>query len=631
LKSNDHHRAEGHVDVSDYLELVYCVLQDAYAMCTADASDLRDWKTIQARTEQEGMSFLTITLPSFAKSFERSLASGFVDPADFPGFRKSGAIPAFLQGMLGRLFSRESGRIFDHVPDHSILVDAVRQVCLLFKKVEMRCTPERENAAISNFLEVERANHAFILDPAARDSFLGVAKCLWPSVLGDLSPDMLVPRHGPGATAERVLGNQKFVWQRWHERLEVLTPFFGFAYSIGAAGEQSVLEKVAFVPEDQEQPVRVTLVPKTLKAPRIIAIEPACNQYVQQAVRDEIYSRIESYRMTRGRVNFRDQTVNQQLALMASETGKWATIDLSDASDRVLNDLALRMFDSHPDIQDIVSASRSKFAELPDGRLVGPLSKFASMGSALCFPVEAMYFYTACVVARLVWHNLPVTPANVEKMCAGVFVYGDDLIVPVDEAVTVVDVLQQYNCKVNSHKSFWTGRFRESCGTDAYAGKPVTPVYIRKLRPRNRRQAKELISWVATGNLFFQKGYWRTAHLMHCTCERFLGVLPHTTEDSPALGRIYNLGSVVPTRVNSDTQVLEQRAWVPSPVYRSDGIDGYPALTKCLLRLGNQGDRPSWLEVYSHGLVPETVDDKHLERSALRGEVTLKRRWVPRT
>jgi hypothetical protein len=207
-------------------------------MCTADASDLRDWKTIQARTEQEGMSFLTITLPSFAKSFERSLASGFVDPADFPGFRKSGAIPAFLQGMLGRLFSRESGRIFDHVPDHSILVDAVRQVCLLFKKVEMRCTPERENAAISNFLEVERANHAFILDPAARDSFLGVAKCLWPSVLGDLSPDMLVPRHGPGATAERVLGNQKFVWQRWHERLEVLTPFFGFAYSIGAAGEQ---------------------------------------------------------------------------------------------------------------------------------------------------------------------------------------------------------------------------------------------------------------------------------------------------------------------------------------------------------------------------------------------------------
>jgi hypothetical protein len=598
--------------------------------------------TIKARVEQEGLSFATITLPSFCKDFEQALAAGCIGPEHFRSFRKHGAIPAFLQGMLVHLFDRESGRILDHGSDHSTLVAAVRQVCLLYKKIEMPCTPAREAAAISNFIEVEHANNDFALDPAARDSFLDVATCLWTSVVASITPHTLVPRHGPGATADRILGNQKFVWRRWHERLEQFLPFFDNAYSIGASEDETLLEKVTFVSEEQEQPVRVTLVPKTLKAPRIIAIEPACVQYAQQAIQRELYSRIETHPLTSGHVNFRDQSINQRLAQIASRDGSMATLDLSDASDRVLNDLALEMFRSNPALKEAINACRSKFAELPDGSIVGPLSKFASMGSALCFPVEAMYFYTACVVARLRYHNLPVTQRNVVTMSRGVYVYGDDLIVPADEAVTVRDTLQQYNCKVNGSKSFWTGKFRESCGTDAYAGEQVTPVYVRRKRPTNRQQASELLSWVATGNLFFQKGYFRTANLMHCTCEEILGPLPFVSPESPALGRIYNLDRVVPTRVNPATQVLEQRAWVPRPVYRSDGIDGYPALQKCLLKLEAQSTAPwpeparvtdasGMLVVYSKGLAPEAVDKKHLERTALRGEVTQKRRWVPVT
>nr|QDH87975.1 MAG: hypothetical protein H4Rhizo434516_000002 [Leviviridae sp.] len=186
-------------NVSDHLELVQSVYIDACAKCPADVSDLRDLKTIKSRVEKEGISFLTITLPAFAKDFERSLDNGFIDSTCFRNFRKYGAIPSFLRGMLSQLFDHETGRIQDD-QFSSIYVEAVRQICLLFKKVELPCSPEREEAAIENFISVEQANRDFVLLPELRSYFNAVSDCLWDGMLGDLRLDMLVPRHGPGAT-----------------------------------------------------------------------------------------------------------------------------------------------------------------------------------------------------------------------------------------------------------------------------------------------------------------------------------------------------------------------------------------------------------------------------------------------
>lgn len=624
-------------NVSGYLELVQAVYLDACAKCTADVSDLRDLMTIKSRTEQEGMSFLTITLPQFAKDFERSLADGFVDPSAFRSFRKARAIPAFLQGMLGQLFCQESGRILDYVPDHSTIVEAVRQICLCFKKIEMQCAPQRQYAAIENFVQVEQDNNAFSLGPDLRDVFLDVSDCLWHNALSDISSDMLIPRHGPGATAERISGNQKYVWRKWYQRLDDYFPFFGNAYTLGATEDrEEVVRQVTFVPEDEEEPVRVHLVPKTLKSPRIIAIEPACMQYAQQAVQRVLYERIERCWLTRGHVNFTDQSINQRLAVKASRTGRYSTIDLSDASDRVLYELAIEMFRSNPFLREAVGACRSRFAKLPGGRLVGPLSKFASMGNALTFPVESMYFYTICVVALLKEEHLPVNPRNIFKVSRRIFVYGDDLVVPTDKAVAVLDYLQKYNCKVNSSKTFYTGKFRESCGVDAYAGEPVTPTYVRQSIPENRQQATELISWSATANLFYLKGYWRTASLMFAQCERILRVYPYVSVDSPALGRISYLGFVSANNWDEDTQSLKQRAWVPRSVYRSDEIGGYSALSKCLSRLEEQtpsvaGGPSEYLRFDGKHLRPVDIAEDHLERSARYGAVALTLRGVPAT
>jgi hypothetical protein len=112
---NDHLQLGGTVeeDVSDLLELVQLIYDDACARCTVDVSDLRDKMTILSRVDKEGLSFLTITLPTFCQDFERSLAQGKIDSTAFRSFRKVGAIPAFLQGMLSLLFNRETGRLLD--------------------------------------------------------------------------------------------------------------------------------------------------------------------------------------------------------------------------------------------------------------------------------------------------------------------------------------------------------------------------------------------------------------------------------------------------------------------------------------------------------------------------------------
>ena len=613
-------------NVSDPLELAKAIYLDACATCVADVSDLRDLETIRSRVKEEGMSFLTITLPNFCRDFERSLDIGYVDSSFFRSFKKNGSIPAFLQGMTSLIFDRESGRIIDYEnpmdPLHpgavSTLVDSVRQICLAFKKMELDCTPKRVQSAMDVFIKTEQSFEMFSLSGEEQKDFLLLSSLLWSNALARIDVNALSPRHGPGATAEGVSGNQKFLWRLWHERLEPHFPFLEHAYP--NSGMWTFLGKeiqlVKFLRPEDELPVRVTPVPKTLKGPRIIAIEPSCMQYAQQAVRDVLYDVIERSELTSGHINFRDQQVNKDLAVMSSKTGRLATIDLSDASDRVPLSLSIRMFDSNPELQGLILACRSTRAKMPDGTIIGPLRKFASMGSALCFPVEAMYFYTICVMALLRSQNLPESRENIFKVSRDIYVYGDDILVPSTYATTVLDYLQKYHCKVNTSKTFYTGKFRESCGVDAYDGRIVNPVYIRQPIPENRHQANEIISHVATANLFYKKGYWNTCSFLFNKIEKILGPLPYVSETSPLLGRVSFLGYRSAGRWNNALHSFEVKGWMPSPVYRTDELDGLGALQKSFMKL----------EDFKN--LPVSCDAHHLERSALHHAVALKRGWV---
>jgi len=612
-------------NVSDYLELARRIYLDACLHCVAKVSK-RDLRTIRSRVQKQGISFLTITLPDFCSDFEKSLEEGQVDPSRFRYFRKRGAIPAFLQDMLGRIFDKETGRISDYEFTPQIIsatIESIRQICLAFKKTKLPCDPKRIRKAFDGFVAIEHELSMFQLPTEERIVFDNVSFMLWSRYISGLRLDMLVPRHGPGNTAERLTPNGKWRWRVWHDRLEPYFPFVGTAFPLLCSGEtdleKGMLKEVTFMSELLEQPSRVVGVPKTLKGPRVIAIEPCCMQYTQQGVKDAIYSILERNSLTGGHINFTDQSVNQTLAMSSSKDGRFATIDLKDASDRVPRELALQMFASNPDLRDAIDACRSKNAKLPDGRIVR-LSKFASMGNALCFPVEAMYFYTICVIALLRYHDLPVSRATIEKVAHDVYIFGDDILVPSDAATVVFDHLSKYNCKVNDRKTFYRGKFRESCGVDAYNGTDVTPVYVTRRPPEDLQDASELISWVSCGNHFQKKGFYHTSSFLFEKCEAILGKLPFIHENSGVLGKKwYGKTDRRLVRRNRSYQALEVRAWVPFPVYRPDKLDGIPALFKSLEKL----DRLQSLSL--------PRDKKPLERSVLHGAATLKRRWVTAT
>lgn len=607
---------KSHVSVT-LLDLAVCLLKDAAAKCAVHQPDLdRDVQAVRSRVEHEGISFLTLTLPDFGKAFERSLASGQLDTRDFTAFKKvkKRGLPAFLRGYLCQVFDAGTGRILnDSNPD---AIEAIRQIAYAFKKLALRCTPKRVQRAIEEFKECE---YAFETPLSQEDIayFCSVSSVLWDSTIPRETDFIseIVPKHGPGATAERVSGNQKYRPRRWHERLEPYFPLDGNLVVNSTALLEGEAKYATLVNEDQEQPVRVTPVPKTLKGPRIIAIEPVCMQYAQQGISKYLIRVLERSRLTSGHLNFRDQKVNQRLAVESSRSGDLATLDLSSASDRVPRELALRMFDSNPDLRDAIDACRSMRAELPSGEVI-PLKKFASMGSALCFPVEAMYFYTICVGSLLREHNLPVTWRNIFSVSRNVYVYGDDIIVPSTSAAAVIADLQKYYCKVGSAKSFWTGKFRESCGADAYDGVVVTPTYIRKMHPNDRQDVEQLISWTKTSNQFYLRGYWLTSTFMIKKVESILGELPIIGPNAPCLGKVsFQRGwTIRKPRWNPTLQRLEVKGWVTKPRKEEDVIDGYTALLKSLL-------------ILSYGGL-ESVDEKHLLESVRHGTSTLKRRWT---
>jgi len=570
----------------------------------------RDAKTLAARCRDEGDSFITITLPGFAKGLEKSLEAGQAVPGSFGPFKALGSgIPAFMQGFLHRIFDEETGFLLD-APDVGC-IRAVRQFSCFGKKVLRTCTPARLRAATEAYVECE-SQVKLSLEGKLWERFGQVADI----VIGELNlhDDLLeeiVPDHGPGATQERITGNAKWTFLTWHKRLDDAgITYQRFAKGINTPDDSCSPELLD--PLD-EPPVRVVFVPKTLKTPRVIAVEPVCMQFVQQGISRYLVGQIERSPLTRGHVNFRDQGINQDLALRASADRRLATVDMSEASDRVSMAHFQRAFASRPDLRHLMDACRSMRAQLPDGREVD-LRKFASMGSALCFPVEALIFFISIIASRCSRAGQFPTRSTVAKMARSVYVYGDDIIVPADETSAICEDLEALGFRVNAHKTFWNGKFRESCGLDAYDGTPVTPVYLRRDVPADRGDASGIVSTVSTANQLYQLGLYRTAAALRKAVEHLTGTLPEVRVNSPAVGW-WSAHSTwtPPTRWNRRLARWEHRVLVPETPRQDDPLDGEPALAKCWRKIGNP-----------------LVDPKHLVESPRPYSLTLKCRWVSR-
>ncbi len=572
-------------------------------------STSNDFKTVVARTNAEGLSFLTITLADFAKDFDEALSQGQVAHDLFTGFRKRKGLPLFLGGFLEQIFVRGTCSLVDF-PDEGAIF-AVRQLCRLYSKIEIPCSEGRVAKAYSSFIDCENDLQSSECEwtDAGMLQFSRIGRLLFARVFGSINNDAanmaLVPRHGPGSTADKLKGNQKFNQAVWTERLESIFP--AMDYLIPSPRFYADLGRVKVIEPGSELPVRVIHVPKTLKTPRIIAVEPTCMQYAQQAIAGPLVELLERDSVSKRFLGFRDNEPNQVLAREGSYDGSLATLDMSEASDRVSNKLVNELLRNHLHLSDAVGACRSTTADVPGYGII-PLTKFASMGSALCFPFEAMVFLTLifCGIENAKGHVL--SRRDILSFAGKVRVYGDDLIVPTEYTQYVISCLESFGFKVNMHKSFWSGYFRESCGKDYYRGRDVSVVKCRRIIPTSRKQADRVISTVALRNNLYQRGLRETAVYLDSVIGKLLKVYPRVGPDSPILGRVDGDGIYDVDSIDPDLQIPTVKGYVKVIKHRPSPLDGAGALLKFFLK---QDGLP-------------TVDEKHLERAGRPLSVDIK-------
>jgi hypothetical protein len=485
---------------------------------------------------------------------------------------------------------------------------------MLYKKIEMPCSKKRASKSFDDYVDNDnKVRDMRSIDPYLVEELRKVRDYVIPLVFSTLDADCyfgnLLPRHGPGATAERIFGNSKYAFKRWHTRLEDYFPAEQFA--IPNFGFAESLQDIDFVTKEFERPVRVIQVPKTLKAPRTIAIEPVCMQYTQQSLCHKMVDLLESNKLTKGHVNFRDQDINASLALSSSKNGLLATIDLKDASDMVSLEMVEFLFENLPHLRNAILACRSSTASV-NGSTIS-LKKFASMGSAMCFPIEAVVFYCLSLLGCVLAEGRLFTRWKVP--ISEVYVYGDDIIIPTNKAPTVIRTLEAFGLKVNRNKSFYTGKFRESCGTDAYDGYRVTPTYVRMPHPLSQADTRSILSLVSTANQLADKLYWNAANYLKSVVEGFLGPLPSVSRDCPGIGWFWG---EFPARQRMCPHLHKPLVYtyVAHSQRVKDPLSGHPALLKWFL--------------FSEQGASQFLEKSHLEVSVrnLRS-VSLRRRWVP--
>jgi hypothetical protein len=565
------------------------VLAEAGTICGVDTR--RDLDTITVRFKHEGDPFLGITLAEFGKAFERALELGFVDNATFQGFRSVRGLPAFLQGFLCQVFDRESGVLLVEPDVNSI--QAIRQITLMWAKMEEDCVPVRKAKAVRSYHECEsdvrQWTKMYRYDTSMRDDFRRVSRLLFGDLFSDLDRDAqegrLDPAHGPGQTANKRQGNRKWLLTDWTLRLEKVFPMVDNLLPNPRywkhLGVVNVREPGA------EDPVRVQFVPKTMKTPRVIAMEPHWQMYCQKGIQRKWYEYVDSGHVFSSSFhgfgllddrNNEHQAINRYLARVSSADKSLATLDLSEASDRVSIALVADLLRGFPSLREAVFATRSTRAQTPDGR-TSVLWKFASMGSALCFPVEAAVFLTVIFIGIEREFRTQLNRKTLREFIGSVRVYGDDIIVPVNFATAVEQALEAFGFKVNQSKSFRYSNFRESCGGDYFNGYDVSVVRLRSKIPINRKDGSETISMVSFRNQMYIAGWWKTAAYCDGLLTKLLGHYPAVADTSPVLGRLSHLGYDTEW-FNKQTHSPRVKGWVARAPLPANAVDGVPALNK---------------------------------------------------
>jgi hypothetical protein len=249
---------------------------------------------------------------------------------------------------------------------------------------------------------------------------------------------------------------------------------------------------------------------KSFEKLRVILKEPTVVAMMQQGLKKILYKHLESPKalLMWKKVNFTRQEINRELALKGSIDGELATLDLKEASNRVALWIVEELFTNQKKLLEMLLSARSGGGVLPGGEeFYAPFRMFAGMGSATCFPIQAVVFYSIAV-GSLVNSGWPIHLAS-----RSVYVYGDDVIVPRIGAKAVRDGYKEFGFVINEDKSFWDGLFRESCGMDAFAGVEITPVKIKAV-PSPILSPSQQLHYYSVQNRFMRFAWFNLASVV---------------------------------------------------------------------------------------------------------------------
>jgi len=349
-------------------------------------------------------------------------------------------------------------------------------VNLLRKHPGLDTSVDRAEAARRGFFESERDCYRTNerLSPLLFDSrhygqrvheFLVCVRKWMRRLLGSMPPPSAGDgRFGPGSTLGNV-GKLTTIPDKMTRAVDLTSGATGFLHLWHQTNwHQAALDQRRFdlnvVPGN-----RFTTVAKDATKDRGIAVEPSLNLFYQLG-----FGRAMKGSGCLGR--FYDlgsmQEKHVQVARAASKSGLAETIDLKSASDTMSYNLVKLVTPPHWFAN--LDALRSP-KTLVEGRW-HRLEKFSSMGNGYTFELETCLFLSIACSAMEMGGMTPSPGVNV-------YVYGDDIIVPMGVSKLLLPALAFLGFTTNPRKTFLTGVFRESCGGDYFNGYRVTPYYMK--------------------------------------------------------------------------------------------------------------------------------------------------------
>jgi len=546
------------------------------------------------RIKNEGAVFLTSVLPSFGKVLLYALETGSFrssrddlrfGPKGFTSIQKQGGLLKYFRGYLMQIFSVDGTLLENPCP---VAIYALRQICEYFYKLAVPFSEEQLQESENNFVATEKEVADAPLDwqfvDQLRKDLLNNYKDVANVNINQIF-DAAKPRAGPGTYSTRFLhrtdigkmrvaepvirpvsrirlerpfferrghyspvdlsvegvykpypGCPKRILRRYTHKSEhgpkfIIEPKTGVRFATVGRGLRTCLTAVEPVSE-------VLFVPKDSRGPRVIVREPYDLLIHQMAFQDWLIPVLE--KSTHGHIQFLDQTKFRELAREGSLNGKWATLDLKEASDRVSYRLIKHLFKDCPGVREFLFRYRTHFTCLPSGQVLR-LAKLSGMGSGFTFPLMSLLIHLS-IVRGIVNH----AHISYKEAAKHVFVYGDDIIVSSRYRTVAEQSLQKVGLKVNISKSYSSGGFRESCGGDYFHGNDVTPVRLRLSSAElfvsgtalSVKGSFDLLSIERHARELVRAGFSRVPDYLYGVLERCLRVtLPKVAGESPVLGR----------------------------------------------------------------------------------------------